>query len=54
MWLNVLILSFACLLVGFILGWIVACPRRWDAYVDREPRQTTLPRLDLQSGGGGR
>lgn len=43
MWLNMIILSFACLLVGFILGWIVACPRRWDAYVNREP----VPREDI-------
>jgi hypothetical protein len=36
MWLNLIILSFACLFVGFILGWIAACPRRWQAYLGDE------------------
>ncbi|MQY02294.1 hypothetical protein [Actinomadura macrotermitis] len=31
MWLNLIILSAASLAVGFVLGWIAACPRRWDA-----------------------
>ncbi|MCW2941931.1 MAG: hypothetical protein JWN00_4916 [Actinomycetia bacterium] len=30
MWLNVVILGFASLVFGFILGWIAARPRRWD------------------------
>jgi hypothetical protein len=30
MWLNVIILTLASLSVGFILGWIIARPRRWE------------------------
>jgi hypothetical protein len=33
MWLNVFIMGFASLFVGFILGWIMGRPRRWDRYV---------------------
>lgn len=32
MWLNLLIMSSASLAVGFVIGWIVACPRRWDRF----------------------
>jgi hypothetical protein len=32
MWLNFVILIIASLCVGFILGWIVARPRRWGAF----------------------
>lgn len=42
MWLNLLFMSAASLSVGFILGWIVARPRRWEA-VGGEPRE---PRED--------
>jgi hypothetical protein len=33
MWLNVLIMGFASLFVGFILGWVIGRPRRWDRYI---------------------
>jgi hypothetical protein len=33
MWLNVLIMGFSCLFVGFILGWVMGRPRRWDRYI---------------------
>lgn len=32
MWLNFLFLTIASLCVGFILGWIVARPRRWGVF----------------------
>jgi hypothetical protein len=32
MWLNFIFLIVASLCVGFILGWIVARPRRWGAF----------------------
>jgi hypothetical protein len=32
MWLNMFFLTIASLCVGFILGWIVARPRRWDTF----------------------
>ena len=37
MWLNMIFLSIASLCVGFILGWIVARPRRWGAFAGEEP-----------------
>jgi hypothetical protein len=37
MWLNFFILSLACLCVGFILGWIVARPRRWGVFAAGAP-----------------
>jgi hypothetical protein len=36
MWLNVFIMGFASLFVGFILGWVMGRPRRWDHYVSSE------------------
>lgn len=38
MWLNFVILVIASLCVGFILGWIVARPRRWGTF--ETPRDT--------------
>lgn len=32
MWLNFVILTIASLCVGFILGWVVARPRRWGSF----------------------
>ena len=32
MWLNFIFLTLASLCVGFILGWIVARPRRWGGF----------------------
>ena len=32
MWLNFVILTIASLCVGFILGWLVARPRRWGGF----------------------
>lgn len=53
MWLNVIVLIVASLLVGFILGWIVARPKRWEYMgegpVARPDDLTTPPRLT--SGG---
>jgi hypothetical protein len=37
MWLNLLFLILASLSVGFVLGWIVARPRRWGAFVGETP-----------------
>ncbi|MEU5879666.1 hypothetical protein [Spirillospora sp. NPDC047279] len=39
-------MSVASLVVGFVVGWIVACPRRWDARFSEPP---ALPREDLPS-----
>jgi hypothetical protein len=33
MWLNFIVIVIASLCVGFILGWIVARPRRWGTFV---------------------
>lgn len=44
MWLNLFISSVASLVVGFVLGWIVACPRRWDTHLS-EP--SAVPHDDL-------
>jgi hypothetical protein len=53
MWLNVIILSLASLSVGFILGWVVGRPRRWE-YVGDETvlRPDDLTRLPGLSSGG--
>ncbi|WP_433324948.1 hypothetical protein [Spirillospora sp. CA-294931] len=37
MWLNLIIMSVASLVVGFVIGWIVACPRRWDGHFTEKP-----------------
>jgi hypothetical protein len=37
MWLNMFFLALASLCVGFILGWIVARPRRWGGFPDAGP-----------------
>lgn len=37
MWLNMMFLTIASLCVGFILGWIVARPRRWGAFAGEDP-----------------
>jgi uncharacterized membrane protein AbrB (regulator of aidB expression) len=37
MWLNLFFLALASLCVGFILGWIVARPRRWGAFLGEVP-----------------
>jgi hypothetical protein len=37
MWLNFVILITASLCVGFILGWIVARPRRWGVFAADVP-----------------
>ena len=43
MWLNILFMGFACLLVGFLVGWVVARPRRWDSYAwDQAPSTENL------------
>lgn len=43
MWLNMLFLSLASLCVGFILGWIVARPRRWGAFGTERPAEPDQP-----------
>ncbi|MFI6521604.1 hypothetical protein ACIBF1_39055 [Spirillospora sp. NPDC050679] len=52
MWLNLFLLSLASLVVGFVLGWIVACPRRWDARFTDEPaaRHEDLPSFGRITG----
>jgi hypothetical protein len=37
MWLNFTFLILASLCVGFILGWLVARPRRWGVFVSDTP-----------------
>lgn len=37
MWLNMIFLSLASLFVGFILGWLVARPRRWGVFAGGRP-----------------
>lgn len=37
MWLNMIFLSLASLLVGFLLGWLVARPRRWGVFAGGRP-----------------
>jgi hypothetical protein len=37
MWLNFVFLILASLCVGFILGWLVARPRRWGVFVSDIP-----------------
>jgi hypothetical protein len=39
MWLNFIFLITASLCVGFILGWIVARPRRWGAFATDVPEE---------------
>ena len=41
MWLNFTVLIIASLCVGFILGWIVARPRRWGAFDVGTPGAST-------------
>lgn len=52
MWLNMIFLTIASLCVGFILGWIVARPRRWDDYICAEPThdQPDTPMEKLAGG----
>ena len=38
MWINLVFLSVASLCVGFILGWLVARPRRWGVFAADTPR----------------
>jgi uncharacterized membrane protein AbrB (regulator of aidB expression) len=40
MWLNFVFLIVASLCVGFILGWIVARPRRWGVFAADVPGAT--------------
>ncbi|GLY82666.1 hypothetical protein Airi02_005970 [Actinoallomurus iriomotensis] len=51
MWLNFIFLVLACLCVGFILGWVVARPRRWGVFVANAP-QPSVPRTDAPQEGG--
>ncbi|MCW2889144.1 MAG: hypothetical protein QOE54_3047 [Streptosporangiaceae bacterium] len=46
MWLNVFIMGFASLSVGFILGWVMGRPRRWDRYVWNEAPTVPGPATD--------
>ncbi|RFU37314.1 hypothetical protein DZF91_33475 [Actinomadura logoneensis] len=44
MWLNLLMMGTASLAVGFVVGWITACPRRWDAhFCARTPSHPDAP-----------
>jgi hypothetical protein len=52
MWLNVTILSLASLSTGFILGWVVARPRRWYSrtWTDATPRDDLPPLRRVSTG----
>jgi hypothetical protein len=43
MWLNFIFLIVASLCVGFILGWIVARPRRWGVFAADVPAGPNSP-----------
>jgi hypothetical protein len=43
MWLNFIFLIVASLCVGFILGWIVARPRRWGVFAADVPAAPAGP-----------
>lgn len=51
MWLNVLFLILASLCVGFILGWIVARPRRWGAFISEVSDPEDRAPLDSLASG---
>lgn len=54
MWLNMIFLSLASLFVGFILGWLVARPRRWGAFAGGRPADLGEPERREQFTGGSR
>jgi hypothetical protein len=43
MWLNLVMMGTASLAVGFVAGWITACPRRWDAHFCDEAERGRPP-----------
>ncbi len=46
MWLNVIILAFASLSVGFLVGWVFALPKRWDYVWDTRTISVQVPAAD--------
>jgi hypothetical protein len=51
MWLNIVLIALASLVTGIIIGWVFACPRRWDQHpwgelteplTDRKPARLSL------------
>ena len=48
MWLNFIFLIVASLCVGFILGWLVARPKRWGVFV-AETSETTDDQAGMDS-----
>ncbi|GAB3982057.1 hypothetical protein GCM10029978_084680 [Actinoallomurus acanthiterrae] len=54
MWLSMFFLTIASLCVGFILGWIVARPRRWGGFPDVGPAGAERPENRPEFTGGAR
>jgi hypothetical protein len=54
MWLSMFFLTIASLCVGFILGWIVARPRRWGGFPDVGPAGAERPDTRPEFTGGAR
>ncbi|GAA4616969.1 hypothetical protein GCM10023195_75580 [Actinoallomurus liliacearum] len=54
MWLNMLFLAIASLCVGFVLGWIVARPRRWGGFPTGGPAAADQQESWEQFTGGTR
>lgn len=53
MWLNFFFSILASLCVGFILGWLVARPRRWGVFVAGVPEGGDEPAsVDTFARGG--
>jgi hypothetical protein len=53
MWLNVFITGFASLSVGFILGWVMGRPWRWDRHVFNDVRSDDTVSDDARSNDAG-
>jgi hypothetical protein len=53
MWLNVFITGFASLFVGFILGWVMGRPWRWDRYVSSDALSSDTVSSGALSNGAG-
>ncbi|GAA4625057.1 hypothetical protein GCM10023196_027740 [Actinoallomurus vinaceus] len=54
MWLSMFFLTIASLCVGFILGWIVARPRRWHTFPDVGPAAADRSENRQEFTGGAR
>jgi hypothetical protein len=51
MWLNVCTMGFASMFVGFVVGWVMGRPRRWDPHIphDQIP-QDQIPQDQVSQG----